>query len=117
MVFKQIQIHYCFTLLALYLIFCFSQNISQRFDKGLIVKNVVLQKLLWIRKNEVYISYPSLVFVIIGYIYLVALIPCNIVCLFVSIYTAELITYIYIGVTGLTWCIEVFFLPSYGIKG
>ena len=117
MEFKLIQLYYFFSVFGFVLIFGFSQNISERFDKGLIVKKTMLRKLLWIRKNETYISYPSLIFVIIGYIYLFSLIPCNIICLFVSNYVAEAITYSYLAITYITGVVEALFLPSYGVKG
>lgn len=115
--FKQVQFYYIISIVFLYLIFSFTRNINERFDKGIIIKKPVLRELLWIKKNQVYISYLSLVFVIIGYIYLIALIPFNIICLFVSDYIASWITYIYLGTLGITWLAEIPFLPFYGIKG
>lgn len=115
--FKQVQFYYIISIVFLYLIFSFTRNINERFDKGRIIKKTVLRGLLWIKKNQVYISYVSLVFAIIGYIYLIALIPLNIICLFVSDYIASWITYIYLGMLGITWLAEIPFLPFYGIKG
>ena len=108
---------YLFAFLILYLIFSLTHNISERFNKGKIIRSAIIRKILWIRKSEVYISYPSLVFVIFGYIYLIALIPCNIICFFVSNYFAIWITAVYFTVISLTLLIESMFLPFYGAKG
>ncbi len=105
------------TIVSLYLIFGLTRNISERFSNGKTINSAILKRLLWIKKNESYISYPSLVFVILGYIYLIAIIPCNIVCLFVSELTAKWITGVYLGVMNLTVLIEAPFLPFYGVKG
>ncbi len=117
LVFKDVQWWYLMTIVSLYLIFGLTRNISERFSNGKTINSAILKRLLWIKKNESYISYPSLVFVILGYIYLIAIIPCNIVCLFVSELTAKWITGVYLGVMNLTVLIEAPFLPFYGVKG
>lgn len=117
MEFKHDQLYYIGVIGILFCIFSFTQNISQRFEKGKIIQNSTIRRLLWIKKDQSYISYPSIVFFVLGYIYLLSLIPCNIVCMFVSEYLAHKIVFISIGIMGITLMIEVFFLPSYGIKG
>ncbi|MBE7089944.1 MAG: hypothetical protein E7362_03985 [Clostridiales bacterium] len=105
------------SLLGIVLILSITQNINERFDKGKIVTNKKLRRLLWIKKEHEHISYPSLVFICLGYFYALLLIVCNVVCLFVCEQIAELITYIYFGVVVVTWVVEVFFIPSYGLRG
>lgn len=118
MAFKQVQLICSLVVVAsVYIILGSSQNINERFEKGIIVKKSILKKFLWIKKNEVYISYVSLIFVIIGYIYLFALIPYNIICFVFSNNIAVLIARFYIAVTMSTVFIERFFLPPYGTRG
>ena len=102
----RILFYYLLSLLAIYFIFSLSQSVSERFNRGIIIKNKKLRKFLWIAKNEVYISYVSLVFVILGYIYLLAFIPCNIICLLVSNDIAESIAAIYLLLTCITGIVE-----------
>ena len=117
MSFKHDQLFYLGTIAILFCIFSFTQNISERFEKGKIIRNSTIRRLLWIKRDLSYISYPSIVFVVLGYVYLLSLIPCNIACIIVSESVAHKIVYISIGIMGVTLMAEAFFLPSYGVKG
>ena len=44
---------------------------SERFNKGIIIKNSKLKKFLWMRKADDYISFVSIVFLIISYFTLI----------------------------------------------
>ena len=90
---------------------------SDRFNKGIIIKNDKLKKLLWMRKKNEYISYVAIVFLVIDYITLLVAITCFIICLFMSKVIAQYISWILFGVTALIFLIEMFFLPPYGVRG
>lgn len=118
MSFCQVQFFFVLIVFAIYLILDITKSISDRFDKkGLNVASPHLRMLLWIRKGEMYVSYVSLIFVVIGYVYAMALVPCYVVCLFVSLEIATKIVCIYAVVTMGTFMVEVWFLPFYGLKG
>ena len=111
------QIAYVVAILVVWLILSMTQNINERFDKGKIVTNKKLRRLLWIKKEHEHISYPSLVFVCLGYFHALLLVACFTTCFFVGEQLAETITDIYGLVLCGTWVVEVFFIPSYGLRG
>ena len=57
---------------------------SERFNKGIIIKNSKLKKFLWMRKADDYISFVSIVFLIISYITLIGTMACFLIYLLVS---------------------------------
>ena len=114
LILQQLWAYYLGAILGLYLIFGTTQNINDRFDKGIIVTNKKLRRFLWIKKIHEHISYPSLVFVIIGYFYTISLPACSVACLLVS---EPVIMRIYFFIVFGTWVVEIFFIPSYGARG
>lgn len=105
----------CFGLI--YCNFTTTHYISERFDKGIIVKNNLLKKILWIYKELDYISYVSIVFIIINYIFLIATITCFIICLCVSKLATTLITWVLFLVLLILFVVEHAFTPPYGVRG
>ncbi len=116
MEFKSIHLIYIIIILCVYCNLFTTRNMSDRFNKGIIIKNDKLKKLLFMRKNE-YISYVSIVFLVIDYINLLITIACFVICLFTSDIVAKYISWILFGFTGLIFLIEMFFLPPYGVRG
>lgn len=114
--FKLIHWLYIIITLGIYCDLFSTRNMSDRFNKGLIIKNPKLKKLLWMRNNE-YISFVSIIFLIISYLILVGTIACFLICLFVSNLAAKWITGVLFGVVSLVFFIEGFFLPPYGVRG
>lgn len=90
---------------------------SERFNKGVIIHNPKWKKLLWMRKADDFISYVSIIFLIISYFTLICTVACFVVCLFVSDLAAKWITLILSGVIFNVFIIEYFFLPAYGVRG
>jgi len=101
----------------IYCILFSTRNISERFDKGIIIKNSKLKKLLWMRKADDYISYVSIVLLAISYFILIGTVACFVVCLFVSQLAAKWITGILFGIICVVFIVEHFFLPPYGVRG
>ena len=101
-------------------IFCIlwtTRYISERFDKGIIIKNGKIKKLLWMRKTDDYISYIAIVFNIIGYFSLIAIIVCCVVGLFILPRNTMYLSWIVFGWTFIVFFAECFFYPSYGARG
>lgn len=90
---------------------------SERFNKGVIIKNSKLKKLLCMRRTDDYISFASIVFLIISYFTLIGTVACFLICLFVSDFVAKWITWVLFGVVFIVFFIEHFFLPPYGVRG
>ena len=90
---------------------------SERFDKGITIKNSKLKKFLWMRKTDDYISFVSIVFLIISYFMLIGVIACFLICVFVDDFVAKWITWILFGVVFVVFFVEQFFLPPYGVRG
>ena len=114
MVFKKVQLTYLVCIGLIYCVLITIPGISERFDKGIIIKEARLKKLLWMRKTDEYISYVSIAFCIIGYFELIATVISFVVSMFVSYTVAEYIVYITFGVCWFTFIIQHAFLPPYG---
>lgn len=115
--FKLIHLFYIVIILGIYCNLFTTRNMSERFNKGVIIKNAKLKKLLWMRRATDYISFVSIVFLIISYFTLIATIACFLICLFVSDFVAKWITWVLFGVVFIVFLIENFFLPPYGVRG
>ena len=115
--FKLIHLFYIVIILGIYCNLFTTRNMSERFNKGVIIKNAKLKKLLWLRRTTDYISFVSIVFLIISYFTLIATIACFLICLFVSDFVAKWITWVLFGVVFIVFLIENFFLPPYGVRG
>ena len=75
-----------------------TRNMSERFNKGVIIHNPKWKKLLWMRDADDFISYVSIIFFIISYFTLISAVACFVVCLFVSDLAAKWITLVLAGV-------------------
>lgn len=64
-------------------------HINDNSQKGFFVERRWLQRLLRIEKGKKFISYLSLIFVLLGYVYILAIIPCVVIMAFVSIGVAK----------------------------
>lgn len=115
--FKLIHLLYIVIILGIYCNLFTTRNMSERFNKGVVIKNSKLKKLLWMRKTDDYISFVSIVFLIISYFTLIATIACFLICLFVSNFVAKWITWVLVGVVFIEFLVEQFFLPPYGVRG
>ena len=115
--FKLIHLFYIVIILGIYCNLFTTRNMSERFNKGVIIKNTKLKKLLWMRRANDYISFVSIVFLIISYFTLIATIACFFICLFVPDFVAKWITWVLFGVVLIVFFIENFFLPPYGVRG
>ena len=115
--FSDCFVYYFTATLILWMLFIATQYISERFEKGIIIKNKLLRVFLWLRKYDEYISYPSLVFVIIGYIEAVLTVVCNVVCLMIPDIISIYVSFGYLIFLLVTWIVALFFLPSYGVRG
>lgn len=115
--FKLIHLLYIVIILGVYCNLFTTRNMSDRFSKGVIVKNSKLKKLLWMRNTNNYISYVSIVFLIIAYFTLIGTVACFFTCLFVSNLVAKWITWVLFGIICIEFFIENFFLPTYGVRG
>ena len=115
--FKLIHLLYIVIILGIYCNLFTTRNMSERFNKGAVIKNSKLKKLLWMRKTDDYISFVSIVFLIISYFTLIATIACFLICLFVSNFVAKWITWVLFCVVFIVFFIENFFLPPYGVRG
>lgn len=112
--FKLIHLFYIVIILGIYCNLFTTRNMSERFNKGVIIKNSKLKKFLWMRRTDDYISFVSIVFLIISYFTLIGTVACFLICLFVSNFVAKLITWVLFGVIFILFIIENFFLPPYG---
>lgn len=115
--FKLIHLLYIVIILSIYCNLFTTRNMSERFNKGIIIKNSKLKKFLWMRKADDYISFVSIVFLIISYFTLIGTMACFLICLLVSDLLAKWITWVLFGFTFTVFVVEQFFLPSYGVRG
>ena len=72
---------------------------SERFNKGIIIKNSKFKKFLWMRKADDYISFVSIIFLIISYFTLIGTMACFLICLFVSDFEEKWITVLLFDLT------------------
>lgn len=114
---KLIHLLYIICILCIYCNLFTTRNMSERFNKGVIIHNSKWKKLLWMRKADDFISYVSIIFLIISYFTLICTVGCFVVCLFVSDLVAKWITLALSGVIFIVFIIEHFFLPAYGVRG
>lgn len=117
MALKLMHLLYIVIILGIYCNLFTARNMSERFNKGVIIKDSKFKKLLWMRKTNDYISYVSIVFLIIAYFTLIETIACFMICLFVSDLAAKWITWVLFGIIYIIFFVEEFFLPSYGVRG
>ncbi len=95
---KLIHLLYIICILCIYCNLFTTRNMSERFNKGVIIHNPKWKKLLWMRKADDFISYVSIIFLIISYFTLISAVACFAVCLFVSDLAAKWITLVLAGV-------------------
>ena len=74
------------------------KHINENSNKGFVVDKSWVRRLLRIEKGTKYISYLSFAFVLLGYAYILAIIPCGIMMMFV---TREIAKWIVLGHFGL----------------
>ena len=114
---KLIHLLYIICILCIYCNLFTTRNMSERFNKCVIIHNSKWKKLLWMRNADDFISYVSIIFLIISYFTLICTVACFVVCLFVSDLAAKWITLVLAGVIFIVFIIEHFFLPAYGVRG
>ena len=114
---KLIHLLYIICILCIYCNLFTTRNMSERFNKGVIIHNSKWKKLLWMRKADDFISYVSIIFLIISYFTLICTVACFVVCLFVSDLVAKWLTFVLFGIICVVFIIEHFFLPAYGVRG
>ena len=103
---KSYLICYFAAILLVYLFDCRGggvQNLNNNSQKGFFVEKRWLQRLLRIEKDMKFISYTALIFVLIGFLYILAIIPCVIISFFVSDLTAKWIAFGHLGIVIVTW--------------
>ena len=115
--FKTIHLLYVICVLGIYCNLFTTRNMSERFHKGVIIKNSKWKKLLWMRNEDDFISYVSIIFLVISYFTLLGVVVCFLVCLFVFDLVAKWITLVLFGIIFIMFIIEHFFLPTYGVRG
>ena len=77
-------------------------HMNNKCKKGFFIDKPWLRRLLRIEKGEKFISYLSFVFVLLGYVYALAIIPCVVIMLFLEIATAKWIAVGHFGVVMAT---------------
>ena len=105
-------------LLEIWMVLDNTRNINEQQEKGIVVENKFWKAICFLHKPyEKHLSYVSVVFLVIGYVYLLAAIPLFIISFCSPSVTTTFLVCMHATIIWVTAIIERFFMPSYGMMG
>lgn len=105
-------------LLGSWMILDSTRNINEEQERGIILKNKFWRLVCFLHKPyEKYLSYVSIVFLVIGYFYLLATLSIFVIYFCCPSIVTVLVVFISIVIMFIILIVERLFMPSYGFMG
>lgn len=106
------------SLIGIWMVLSSTEAINDQQERGIVVENKFWKAVCFLHKPyEKHLSYVSIIFLVIGYVYLLLMIPLFIVAFCLPSRILFFITLGYAGAIWITFFIEGPFMPSWGMKG